>query len=108
MGTGLDQHQSGSICMTQIAESGFPQAIRQFDIGHQKVQGTCYLSCYRTSKQEAGADIEPRGAVILLIWYYIIHAYKWIYAFPPTARQMPNTAQLHRPNIQSTNSFLYT
>ena len=35
MGTGLDQHQSGSICMTQIAESGFPQAIRQFDIGHR-------------------------------------------------------------------------
>lgn len=37
MGTDLNQHQSDSICMTQIAESGFPQAIRQFDIGHQKV-----------------------------------------------------------------------
>ena len=72
MGTGLNQHQSDSICMTQIAEMGFPQAIRQFDIGHQKSPRDMLpiMLPYIVARSGSGYRATRGGYIIHMVLYY--------------------------------------
>lgn len=90
MGLVLIQRQSNLICMTQIAESGFLQAIHQLDIGHQESPRDMlpimlpYLSCPTTDPSKKRKRISSHEGQLYYSYGIILymHINGYMYSLP--------------------------